>query len=131
MSLSISVKTFGADRCISRWGFAMGNALALQRGLQLRNALRLPVFDLRLPLKLGEGSLQTFQHNEHHCDVVESLLVKGQLHYVLSGSAAELMEGFELSFVASEGAPYNFHDVRVAHLIEDAVTRENQKVVVG
>ena len=68
-----------------------------------------------------EVVLQALDGDHHDRDVIESLLVEGQLHDVLHCPPAELVDALEAALVSLEGLPHDLDDLGIGELIVDAV----------
>ena len=76
-------------------------------------------FALHLTL---EVRLQPLEGNHDHCNIVEGLLVEGQLHDVFDCFSAELVQGVEAAFISPEGVPDHFDHFGIGQFVVYAVT---------
>lgn len=60
-----------------------------------------------------EVIFKTFESNHHDCYVIQSLLIKGQFHYILHSPPAELVNILKTALVSLEGVPHNFDDLSI------------------
>lgn len=122
-----TVVALGAEGVVVGRRYAAADVLALEGSLQLRRALTLPrlrevAIGGHLALLLAvEVVLQALEGDHHDRDVIESLLVEGQLHDVLHCPPAELVDALEAALVSLEGLPHDLDHLSIGELIVDAV----------